>query len=160
MIASEGNAYLPNNAPLVILLLAANAKVDTQDSRGRSSLYRAAAVGKDDVMKLLFEKGASPNIKAGDGTTPLIAAVSGGKLTSAILLLDHGADVNLADANGNTPLMIAAEGSPYIKNPADFVSLLLERGAKLGLIDHQDRTALKRATDANNTAVIELLKRK
>jgi ankyrin repeat protein len=61
MIASEGTAYMPNNAPLVIALLEKNARVDAQDSSGRTPLCRAAAEGKTDAARLLFDKKANPN---------------------------------------------------------------------------------------------------
>lgn len=158
MVAAEGNAYMPNNAPLVATLLAANAKADAQDSRGRSPLYRAASEGKADAMGLLLDKKANPNLQAGDGSTPLLEAVTFGKLDTAKLLLERGGDANLADASGNTPLMVAAEGNPYIKASVDFVSLLLAHGAKANLVDNQGRTALARATASKNSAAVDLLK--
>lgn len=111
-------------------------------------------------MRLLLNKKANPDLQASDGTTPLMAAVMSGKLGAATLLIDKGADVNLADAQGNTPLMIVADGGPYVKTPADFVQLLLAHGAKTGAVDSRNRTALARATENKNTAVIELLKGK
>ena len=121
MVAAEGNAYMPNNAPVVAALLAANAKVDAQDARGRTALYRAAAEGKVDAMRMLLEKKANPNQKTTDGSTPLLAAVAG-KVEAVTLLLDHGADANLADANGVTPLKRAGEGAPNTKE--QIISLL------------------------------------
>lgn len=158
MIAAEGNGYLPNNGPLVELLLQAGAKIDPQDSRSRSAFYRAAAEGKEDAMRLLLDSKADLNGKANDGTTPLMAAMIDGKLSAVKFLIDRGADVNLADANGRTPLMVAADGSPYIPNPADLAKLLLSKGAKKDAIDTRGRTALARATENKNNAVVDLLK--
>ena len=158
MIASEGTAYLPDNAPLVTTLLRAGAKVELQDSRGRTALFRAAAEGKEDAMRLLLDQKANPNMKASDGETPLFAAVTMGKLGAAKLLLERGADANLANASGETPLMAAAEGNVYIKSSPDFMTLLLAHGAKTNLTDDQGRTALARATAAKNQAAIDLLK--
>jgi ankyrin repeat protein len=87
----------------------------------------------------------------------MLKAVANGNLAALQLLIDRGADVNLGDAN-STPLMIAAETSPFIKDPADFVKLLLAHGAKKNAIDSRGRTALQRAIDSKNTAVIDLLK--
>src|SRR5205823_5203182 len=159
------------------------AKVETQDQRGRTPLYRAAAEGKTDAVRLLLDKKADPNQKANDGSTPLleavtyakmpvvrlllergaevdqpdaqsgtplIAAVRNGKLEAARLLLQRGADVNQVDAGGTSALMVAAEGNPDIKTPEQMISLLLEHKAKPDLVDNQGRTALARATAANN----------
>src|SRR5579872_1610045 len=158
MIASEGTAYIQNNAPYVLTLLAANATVDAQDSRGRSALYRASTEGKEEAMQALLDHKANPNLKSSDGSTPLIQAVTYNKTGAAKLLLDHGADVNLADGNGTTALMVVAEGNPYIKSPGEFISLLLSHGAKKDLTDSRGRTLLARAEEAKNTAAIELLK--
>jgi ankyrin repeat protein len=158
MIAAEGNAYLPNNGPLVELLLQSGAKVEPQDSRGRTAFYRAAEDGKEDAMRLLLDRKAELNGKANDGTTPLIAAMATGKMNAINFLIDRGADVNLADANGRTPLMVVADGSPYITNPGDVAKLLLSKGAKKDAMDTLGRTALTRATQAKNNAVADLLK--
>jgi ankyrin repeat protein len=54
--------------------------------------------------------------------------------------------------------MIAAETSPNIKDPAHFIKLLLDHGAKRDLKDSQGRTALDRAKESNNAPAIALLK--
>jgi ankyrin repeat protein len=66
--------------------------------------------------------------------------------------------VNLGDSNDTTPLMFAAEESAYIKDPADFIKLLLEHGAKRSAKDARGRTALQRAEASKNAAAIALLK--
>lgn len=158
MIASEGNAYLPNNTPMVETLLTAGAKVDKIDAHGRSALHRASAAPKPEAVRLLLEHHAKPNLRARDGSTPLIQAVTFSRPTVVDVLIKHGADVNLADSNGNTPLMIAAETSAYIKDPAHFIKLLLDHGANRGLKDSQGRTAFQRASESKNSAALELLK--
>ena len=160
MVAAEGNGYMPNNAPMVAALLGAKAKIDLQDARGRSALYRAAAEGKEDALRVLLDKKANINLKASDGSSPLLAAVTSGGVGAATLLADRAADVNAADASGNTPLMAAADNFAHLANPADMVSPLLGHGAKVDLKDARGRTALDRATENKNTAVIELLKKK
>jgi ankyrin repeat protein/predicted Ser/Thr protein kinase len=158
MIASEGTASLPNNAPMVGALLTAGAHVDALDTRGRSALYRASAEPRPDAVRLLLEHKAKPNQRASDGSTPLIAAVTYSRPVVAQILLNYGADANLADLGGTTPLMIAADTSPYITDPAHFIKMLLEHGAKKGLKDNRGRTALQRATESKNSAAVELLK--
>ena len=158
MVASEGNAYLPNNAPMVDALLAAGAHVDSVDARGRSALYRASAEGKVDAMRLLLDHKANVNLRANDQSTPLIEAVTYAKLPAAQLLIDRGANVNLGDSSDTTPLMIAAETSVYIKDPVEFLKLLLEHGAKRGMTDNRGRNALQRAVESKNAAAMEILK--
>ncbi len=160
MVAAEGGAYLPNNVPVLTMLLGAKAKIDLQDGRGRSALYRAATEGREDAVKLLLEKKADPNLKANDGSTPLLEAVTYNKLGAATVLLDHGGDVNLADANGNTPLMAVAEGSYYPKGQGEMIALLLKHGAKSEVKNVAGQTALDKATESKKTEAIQLLQKK
>jgi ankyrin repeat protein len=160
MIAAEGTAYFPNNAPMTDTILDAKANVKAQDSRGRSSLYRASAEGKIQAMTLLLDKGANPNLQANDGSTALLQTVTYGRLGAATLLLSRGANVDLPDASGNTPLMVAAEGNPFIKSTADLITLLLAHKAQLTVVDNRGRSALARATESKNTAAIEILSKK
>jgi serine/threonine protein kinase len=147
MLAAE------SNAPIVEALLAAGAQVETQDTRGRTALYRASAEGKEDAMRLLIDRQANVNTRAGDLKTPLIEAVANGKLGATQLLIDHSADVNLADSNNTTPLMFAAE-----KDPAEIVKLLLTHGAKRGVKDSRGRIAFQIAVENKNTAAVQLLR--
>jgi ankyrin repeat protein len=158
MLASEGNANLPDSVPIVEALLTAGAHVDSVDARGRSSLYRASGAGKMDAMRLLVDHQANPNLRASDFSTPLLAAVSHGRLDAAQLLIDRGADVNLGDSNNTTPLMAAAQTSPDIKNPADFIRLLLKHGAKRGLKDSRGRIAFQLAVESKNADAAGLLR--
>jgi ankyrin repeat protein/predicted Ser/Thr protein kinase len=158
MLASEGNGYLPNNVPLVETLLAKGAKTDTQDSRGRTALDRAAEEGKIDAVRLLVESKANPNQKNSNGATPLMDAVTYGKLAVVQFLLEHGADATLTDTQANTPLMIAAEGNGYMPNNAPMTAALLAAaGVKVEEQDARGRTAFYRASAEGKEDTMRLL---
>ncbi len=61
--------------------------------------------------------------------------------TLARVLLEHGADPNCRNANGDTP-MHAAIKSRLVRDPAEFVLLLLASGADRTILNHDGRTAL------------------
>ena len=65
------------------------------------------------LLKLLFEKGASIDIKAFDGTNALMYAVKFNPLNIAKILLDNSADPNEKVNHGLTPLMIAIQEGKY-----------------------------------------------
>jgi tRNA A-37 threonylcarbamoyl transferase component Bud32 len=158
MLASEGSAAVPEGAPMVEALLNAGAHVDSVDGSGRSALYRASAAGKTGAMGLLLDHQANANLRATDFSTPLIEAVTHARLDAAQLLIDRGADVNLGDANNTTPLMVAADAATGIANPADFLRLLLEHGAKRGAKDSRGRIAFQIAVETKNSAAVQLLR--
>ncbi len=157
MLAAEG-AAMPDNTPMVEALLNAGAHVDSVDGLGRSALYRASAEGKTGAIGLLANHQANANQRATDFSTPLIESVRHGKLEAAQLLIERGADVNLGDSNGTTPLMIAAETSAVIANPAEFIRLLLQHGAKRGAKDSRGRIAFQIAVASGNAAAVQLLR--
>ncbi|MBI2686622.1 MAG: ankyrin repeat domain-containing protein [Acidobacteria bacterium] len=157
MLAAEGTPYVANNAPLVTTLLANGAVVEAQDERGRTALYRAAAEGKEQAMRLLLEKKANTDQQATDGSTALLAAVTYGKVGAARLLVEGRANVEQADSSGNTPLMVASEGTPYLADNEPLVAILLSGGAKVDVQDQRGRSALNRASAAGKEAAQRLL---
>jgi ankyrin repeat protein len=157
MQAAEGSVYMPNNAPAVAMLLDRGGKIDAQDNRGRTALYRAAAEGKTEAMRLLLARKANPNQRAIDGSSPLLAAITFGRVDAMNLLLASGSDVDLPDAQGTTPLALAAEGIAYMPNNAPLVRALLEKDAKADEQDARGRTPLHRAAAEGKNEAIELL---
>jgi uncharacterized protein len=144
-----------NETPLVLslenlhfdfaaLLIGAGADVNKWDVRGRSPLYMAAdmstvpesfrydlpstdATTGADVVRMLLEAGANPNLqlkrkppyrervmdRGGDmilhvGATPLLRAAKAADVEVVKLLLEHGALVDLPNAYGVTPFLAAA----------------------------------------------------
>ena len=92
MAAAEGNAYLPDNVPALTLLLEKGARIDAQDKRGRTALYRAVEEGKENAARLLLERKASLQLKTVDGATLVHAAVTYGRMPILKLLLQSGVD--------------------------------------------------------------------
>ena len=100
--------------------------INSQDRTGWTSLYwilsRCGSKEKFvDMVRLLLELGADPNICDNDHSTPLHEASSRGLLEAARLLLSHGAKVDEKDGKGNTPFQLAAS--------KELTKLLVEYGA-------------------------------
>ena len=103
--------------------------INSQDRTGWTSLYwilsRCGSKEKFvDMVRLLLELGADPNICTIDHTTPLHQASSQGLLEAARLLLSHGAKVDEKDGKGRTPFELAAS-----KGHEELMKLLVEHGA-------------------------------
>jgi ankyrin repeat protein len=107
-------------------------------------------------MKLLFEKGADPNLATRNGITALMAAAGVGTndadttgrvkpqedIIEAIkLCLAAGADIEAADNNGRTAFFGAAQ-----QGFDKVVQFLADNGAKVDVKDRNGRTALDAAS--------------
>ena len=103
-------------------------------ARAPSALFRAAAMGRIDMVRLLVEHGADVNAATAEDSsyvgTPLLAATEmlNEAPATVALLLELGADPNL-DAGGETPLHMAM--ATYARTPEKHgvVELLLGAGA-------------------------------
>jgi uncharacterized protein len=120
------------------------------DFTGQTAFLRAALAGDVEVMRLLLEYHADPNIATFNGTTPLMAAAGVNwtvaqtydegpqKLLEAVqLAASLGNDVNAVNSMGLTALHGAAN-----RGSNDIIRFLVEKGARLDIADKQGRTAL------------------
>ena len=95
---------------------------------GCTALLVASANGRQDVVKLLLEKGADVNTGDQYGITPLMAAAFKGHSTVVRLLLDKGAPIGSFVNLYGYPF--SAISLAVLGGSDDTVSLLLERGAR------------------------------
>ncbi|GFH08457.1 ANK_REP_REGION domain-containing protein [Haematococcus lacustris] len=70
------------------------------DENRRSALHFAAALGKQDCVRLLLEAGANPNLQDKDGYTPLHMAAGYMHTQAMAVLLEGGSDPQLRDNTG------------------------------------------------------------
>ena len=117
---------------------------------GQTSFIRAALAGDVELMRLLLEHGANPNLATVEGTTALMA-VSGmnwvsnqtynhgeaAYLEAIKLCLAHGADINAANSLGFTALHAAAA-----RGWESVIQLLVDNGARMDAKDIAGRTPL------------------
>jgi len=117
---------------------------------GQTPFVRAALSGDIEVMRLLLEFGAKPNIATEQGTTALMAASGinwipgqtfshseSDYLEAVKLCLDRGADVNASNSLGLTAMHGAAN-----RGWESVVQMLADHGAKLDAKDKAGRTPM------------------
>ena len=63
-------------------------KVNRGNDNGDTPLHHAVKIGRQDLIRLLVEKGAEPNIENGDGMTSLMLAMDQRNLTMALFDID------------------------------------------------------------------------
>ena len=90
----------------------------TQD--GTTPLHDVAFKGHKDVVQLLLDRGAEPNMADQNGDNPLHKATSKGHTDVVHLLRERGAEPNIANDFGRTALYYAL----YI----DIANILTEKG--------------------------------
>jgi ankyrin repeat protein len=118
---------------------------------GQTSFVRAALAGDVELMRVLLENGANPNIATVEGTTALMAASGmnwvsnqtynhgeAAYLEAIKLCLQEGADINAANSLGFTSLHAAAA-----RGWESAIQLLVDNGAKLDAKDIAGRPAPK-----------------
>lgn len=99
---------------------------DAFSADGFQPLGYAAFFGHLEMVRLLLEAGANPNVRSRNGISaaPLHSALANGHKQIAKLLIESGADVNDA-SNGWTPLHYVAHSGDV-----ETARILLDRGAK------------------------------
>lgn len=139
--------------PILSLLLEYGGIIEDKVLK-KASLYMAAAQGKEDLVRLLLDKGANPNTRNELGMSPLHVATQKGHLSVVHLLLDNGADVNAKTPHPTemTPLHLASH-----HGHKDVVELLLSRGADNNSRDFTGWKALHYAVVAGHEGIACLL---
>ncbi|MDG0867776.1 ankyrin repeat domain-containing protein [Candidatus Lucifugimonas marina] len=88
----------------------AEVDIDEVDFKGWSGLHWALVREVPEVIKLMLDSGANPNLATGTGRLPLNIAMRSGQGDAVQMLLAAGADPEGADVDGKTPRMVGMAG--------------------------------------------------
>lgn len=88
-------------------VLSGGTNINTMDTKGDTSLIKAAANNEKDVVFLLLNNGANVNIQNKNGRTALMMAAEIGATEIVCMLLEANADPNIRDKCGETALQKA-----------------------------------------------------
>ena len=112
-------------------LLGAGSHINACGLHDTTALHMATLSGHTDIVQLLLQSGANPNVKESRrGKTPLLLAVHDcGNFDIALLLLQASADANALNSRGWTCLMELYYCPFRYSEPVKFARLLLEHGA-------------------------------
>ncbi len=151
----------------VILLLRNGADIHARDQEDRTALHVASANESVHLARLLLQYGSDVRSRTRGGEH-----ITAKKHNEPVvrLLLEHGVEVNAIDSQGRSALHRLAEGGEYCEGacseriPEEMVvdklkiaRLLLGNGADAVLRDVEGKTAMERALDKNDEAVVQIL---
>lgn len=161
------------------LFFAAGFDVNTPNTAGYTALMVAAERGRADIVKLLLDHKADPNVAAQDASTALMLAAENNQPEIVKLLIGRGADPNRQDNNGWTAVLKAAyQGNAKcieilashskleldrallvatLMARKDAVKVLLDNGAEVDFRASDGRTPLILAAGKGNKDIVELL---
>lgn len=151
-----------DNAPLVSLLLDYGAKINGVDPDAGADLPLTVAVlsGSIEIVNLLLERGADPNLGCGSehpGAVPPISAACQFEPQMEIVetLIKYGAKVQGTVALQGSSLMHVVAGSQ--DRSLHLLPLLLSHGAEINATSEFNLTPLHWASAAGSTKFVELL---
>ncbi len=161
------------------LFLAAGFDINKPNTAGYTGLMVAAERGRADIVKLLLDHKADPNVAGRDGSTALMLAAENNQPEILKLLINRGADPNRQDNNGWTAVLKAAyQGNPKcievlasqsklevdrallvatLMEKKDAVKALLDNGAEVDFRASDGRTSLILAAGKGNKDLVEVL---
>lgn len=161
-------------------------EINKTDEDGNTALHYAASRGIPEVVELLLDLGADPNIQNDIGLSPLMQGVESGQIEATAILIQSKPKKDLLDQEGNTLLISAAkngnvqlittlfkydkeqidsvnkEGKTALMYAAEYgygdaVKVLIEYGANKFLQSSEGKTALQYATEWEHQDIVHLL---
>jgi ankyrin repeat protein len=98
------------DAATVVALLDSGVDINARTGNGSYALNNAAVENEVEVMRVLLDRGADPNVQNSQGDTPLICATkyAGGKAVTVKMLVEAGTDLTVRDHKGKTALDYAS----------------------------------------------------
>lgn len=128
--------------------LAQGVNVNSRTFRMRTAaLHEAASEGRVEIVKLLLEKGANPDILDEGSTTPLAYAACGGHVEVMEILIAHG-----ADPAQRRVMELAAMGGHI-----EPVEVLLEHGVDINVKGTDEATGLIVAVSHRRRELVKFL---
>jgi len=136
------------NLHIVKLLLDHGSDIDAQDILGATALHQSAGI-HEQVLRLLLDRGANPNIPTGMAEMPIHGAVNARNLQIMKTLIEAGADLAAQDNDQATALFRSVNKGFY-----EISTELINRGADINI---RSANALQEALSKGNIELAKLM---
>lgn len=126
--------------------------INFRAQNGKTALYVSCSQGYSDIVRMLLEHGADPNISLNDGTTPLMIACQKnhqGCIYHLLNNIDIKIDINAIRNTGVTALMIAA-----MNGHLTISEMLISHGANVNLKSQNGFTALAYGCYSKSSSIL------
>ncbi|HPS59152.1 MAG TPA: ankyrin repeat domain-containing protein [Spirochaetota bacterium] len=141
----------------VTRLLDSGASSNAYTRDGDRAIFHAVKSGNRDIVNLLLERGADPNVSFNDAAgSPLDSAVSAGDPEIVLLLIKNRAAADYKMRGAHTALHTACMQKESQQVSA-IITILLQNGADVNAVTHLGVTPLMNAVEADNTAAVKIL---
>ena len=153
---------VPPSLPIAEYLIEKGADVNAQSQRGYTPLSQACEYAALDVVQLLLNRDADPNLPGYSGQSPLVFAAIA-KAAPALrvrimeILLTHGAEINAVNHLQQNALHLCLTYPTYDPIVAKF---LIDAGIDLEFVGRYEATALKIAVENGNLEMVRYLAEK
>jgi ankyrin repeat protein len=148
-------AVINQEYELVESMIARKSHIDVLDETNCTPLFHACLICDTQMLKLLLEAGASPNIPNSIGETPFWITCFKGTVEQVNLFFNPRyikPDINSQNTQGHTPLHNAA-----VSGRLDIVRLLCQKGATVNISSKDGATPLFMAAQEGHLDVVEFL---
>lgn len=132
------------------------AYIDRFNAKDCSALMIASEMGHYEVAKLLLDKGAEMDVRDGNGWPALIFATKEGR-GGLIEVLNTLVEPIASDISELVEEIPSGKPEDINRNRCRVAKLLLERGAKIDLVDMDGRSALLHASSEGFYDMVKLL---
>ncbi len=141
------------NRPAVEMLIKKGSDVHRCEViSGHSAILEATKMGHYEIVKLLIDSGADPEIKDKFGFTPILMAVVEKQFNCLATLLGYGVILERRDDNFDTPLLAAIRC-----NNIEAVRLLISAGSDITVKTKDDKSIYQLAEEGKNEDMIKML---
>ena len=157
IVIELSNSVIDKNLLGIKEIIKKGVDVNHFDEVGNTALCSAAFGGNLEIVRVLLEAGADPNLTPEpepdeDDSNPPLWFANSAEVTK--LLIDAGADINFQNSSGDTILIMTARRWGALKK----MKVLLENGADINIKNNEGKTALMYAAkNKDNLDKVKLL---